>query len=86
MLPLKHASASLRTNGFLVVDFINVFPAVAKMKAEEIIEKEGVRYHIERSLQGRVLVKKIRFKRNDTWQEHQERVFWLSERRFRAVL
>ena len=77
VLPLKHASDSLVKGGFLVIDFINVFPAVAKMKAEEIIEKEGVRYHIERSLQDRVLVKKIRYKRNDTWQEHEERVFGL---------
>ena len=82
ILPLEHASASLRTNGLLVVDFINVFPAVAKMRAEEIIEREGVRYHIERSVQGRVLVKRIRFKRNDTWQEHQERVFGLVKEDF----
>ena len=77
MLPLKHAATCLATGGFLIIDFINVFHAVAKMKMEEIIEKEGVRYHIERSVQDQVLVKRIRFKRNDEWQKHEERVFGL---------
>ena len=77
MLPLRHAAACLTKNGLLIIDFINVFPAVAKMKAEEVIEKNGVQYHIERSVKDRVLVKRIRFKRNDTWQEHEERVFGL---------
>ena len=77
MLPLKHASDCLETGGFLVIDFINVFPAVAKMKTEEVIEKEGVHYHIERSVKDRVLIKRIRFKRNGEWQEHEERVFGL---------
>ena len=77
MLPIKHAADCLEGGGLLVIDFINVFPAVAKMKAEEAIDKEGVRYHIERSVQDRVLVKRIRFKRNDEWQEYEERVFGL---------
>lgn len=77
MLPLQHAAASLKANGLLIIDFINVFPAVSKMKAEEIIEKNGVQYHIERSMEDRVLVKRIRFKRDDVWQEHEERVFGL---------
>lgn len=51
---------ALRPEGFFVLDFLNVQKVVSHLVAEEIVNRDGLRFHINRKLSGKVIIKDIR--------------------------
>jgi SAM-dependent methyltransferase len=54
-------AASLKAGGRLVIDFFNTEKIVASLPQNETKEIDGVRFAISKSLQGKFIVKDIRF-------------------------
>lgn len=68
------AARSLMPGGFFVVDFMNTIVVLNELVAHEELEREGVRFHIERSLEGGVLVKRVTVHDGEEIHHFEERV------------
>ncbi|WP_448529037.1 class I SAM-dependent methyltransferase [Raineya sp.] len=81
---LQALASNLNKDGMLILDFFNTERVLKKLVREEEIEIEGINFHIERQLEGKFLVKTIRF--TDKGQDYcfQERVMAISPEEFRS--
>ncbi|MDW8297296.1 MAG: class I SAM-dependent methyltransferase [Raineya sp.] len=80
---LKALISNMKKEGMLILDFFNTERVLKKLVAEEEVKKEGITFHIQRELQGKFLVKTIRF--TDKGQDYcfQERVMAITPQDFR---
>ena len=66
---IKSAAEQLRAGGELVIDFMNTQRTVQTLKARELKEVNGIRFHIQRYIDQGVLIKRIAFQ--DGGQDHE---------------
>lgn len=80
VLAARSIAEALKPGGIFLIDFVNRAPAIRHnaAHAEEIIEREGVRFHIHRSSNATHLLKDIRIKDGDTLLHYTERVHHFS--------
>lgn len=81
-LAIQAAAKSLVKGGRLVIDFLNTHKAIKDMIPEQTIEREGIRFHIRKSIQNGFLVKEIQFRDNGTDHEFREKVGLLKKEDF----
>ena len=67
-------AAALKPGGRFVLDFMNTLSVVRDLVGEEMLEREGVRFHIQRQLMDDVLVKRITVSDGDAVHRFEERV------------
>lgn len=66
---LASIHTSLKTNGLLVIDFMNSAKAIAHLQPHYVLEKNGVVFHINKRLEEGVIHKKIAFTdKGQSWQ------------------
>lgn len=73
LLALSNFAKTLRPKGYFVMDLMNAGKVRKNMVAREIVEKEGITFHISRKLEAGYIVKEIRF-------EHPKKPFALKEK------
>lgn len=65
---LTNFKNGLKTNGFAVIDFINIDKAIKNLLAEEIKIIDGIQFHISKKLENGFIVKNIEI--DDHGQKH----------------
>ncbi|PKQ70224.1 class I SAM-dependent methyltransferase [Raineya orbicola] len=80
---LQALAKNLKKEGTLILDFFNTERVLKELVQKEEVKVEGISFYIERELQGKFLVKTIRF--TDKGQDYcfQERVMAISPEEFR---
>ena len=68
----------LQPDGIFVLDFLNLTSLERTLVANEVIEKEGVRFNISRRIEGGQIIKNINFEENGNTHEFSEFVQALS--------
>lgn len=58
---LNNIHASLKPGAWVVIDFLNAEKVIANLVAQETISKQGVDYHIARTVENGIIQKNIRF-------------------------
>lgn len=84
-LVFKAAAEALKPGGFFTVDFMNVGVVLRDLVEQEEIEREGVRFRIDRSLRDGVLVKRVSVVEGATAHFFEERVQALDHRTLEAM-
>lgn len=59
LMTIMAVKQSLKTGGVLVIDFMNSERTIREMVAEEVVEREGVRFHIRRNMTKGIITKTI---------------------------
>jgi hypothetical protein len=63
----------LKPGGHIIIDYLNVHHALHNLVKEEVVEKEGIRFHIQRSVSNKKLIKTIQFSHADkSWEFHEQ--------------
>jgi len=83
---LKNLKNGLSKDGVLVIDFMNVNHVKKHLIEEEIILKNEVEFHINRSIENGFIKKDIRFTTNNIEHHHQEYVRFLSLDTFKRYI
>jgi SAM-dependent methyltransferase len=83
---LKAIAKSLKPNGRLVLDFMNVNKVKLGLVKEEIKYVEGIEFHIERILRDGMVVKRIRFEDKGQTFEYEEKVQLLALQDFEEMM
>lgn len=78
--------ADLKPGGILVMDYLNTEYVVKMMKPREIIEREGIQFHISKRLEGGFIKKKIEFLVNGEDHNYEEQVKMINKLRFETML
>ena len=73
-LAMSNAFKALKKRGIFVFDYLNVGPAIARLKQEEVITRCGVEFHIHRSVEGGFILKSIDFEDQGRQHSFVERV------------
>ncbi len=82
---LHSAYMNLVRGGIIVIDFMNSFKVAGNLNPKEEIEKQGIRFNIERSLRKGKIVKSIEFKANDQWLNFEEQVQAFTLKDFKSM-
>lgn len=86
---LKAAAANLKSQGRMVLDFMNTPRVIEQLQPLEYKEVEGICFEIRRQLKGKFLIKDIRFTDNHKQFHFQERLMVINQadfmRYFRAA-
>lgn len=70
---LKNMCNCLKPGGHIIIDYLNVHHALHNLVKEEVVEKEGIRFHIQRSVSNKKLIKTIQFSHADkSWEFHEQ--------------
>jgi len=56
---IKAVTDSLKPEGFLVIDFLNSIKTIRQMVAEDVMERDGVRFDIKRCVVNNIITKDI---------------------------
>jgi SAM-dependent methyltransferase len=77
------ASESLRTGGYLLIDYLNPDKVISELVVREEKVVEGIHFHISKSIEEGYIIKNIVFKADGISHHFQERVQILREEHFR---
>lgn len=83
---LKNASLALKKNGILVIDFLNSEYVKKNLVAENIVDADGIKFHIKKSIASNFLIKEISFKDEGTDYNFTEKVAALTLEDFERYL
>lgn len=75
---LKNFKNGIKKDGFVVIDFLNIEKIKHNLIAEDNFEKNGIIFHIKRSIQDGFLIKNINFKADEMEHNYTEKVQSLS--------
>lgn len=70
VMAAKAFASGLKKGGTLVVDYLNKDVILQQMVAHEVIEREGIRFDIQKDYDGRHIIKNIRFTDHDGIARH----------------
>lgn len=70
VMAAKSFASALKKNGLLVIDYLNVAYVLNNLVPEEVVEKEGVKFDIKRSLIDKHIIKDIRVTDKEGAQHH----------------
>ncbi|MCB9334627.1 MAG: class I SAM-dependent methyltransferase [Flavobacteriales bacterium] len=79
---IKAIRDSLKSNGILVMDFMNVNKVIKHIVEEEIKLIDGIKFHITKKIKDNFIIKNISFQHNKQSFNFQERVKVLSQADF----
>lgn len=71
---ITSVAESLAPNGRFVLDFLNAHQVINQLVPEEVVEREGTTFHINRSVQDGKIVKTISFQADGRQREYSEQV------------
>lgn len=83
---LKNLKNGLSQNGVLVIDFMNVNLVEKDLIKEEIVFKNEIEFHINRSIENGFIKKDIRFKADNIDHHHTEYVRFISLDTFKRYI
>ncbi|HSI90012.1 MAG TPA: class I SAM-dependent methyltransferase [Adhaeribacter sp.] len=83
VVALKAIAASVKPGGKLVIDFLNAEKVVANLVKEETKTVEGVTFYITRHMEGKLIVKNIKFEAEGKHHHFQEKVWALTAEDFK---
>ena len=78
IMVLNNFKNALKKNGFVIIDFLNIKKVIQNLIPEEKFLKNGIDFHITRSIQNGFLLKDISFKTNHKEYHFMEKVQCLS--------
>lgn len=81
-LAISSLSKSLLRSGLLVIDFMNVEPAVRRLRKEEIIKVKNIVFKIRKRTESNFIIKNIEVEDNACFHEHSEKVMLLDRSHF----
>lgn len=70
LLAAKSFAASLKPNGMLVIDYLNLDFVMANLVATETVHRDGISFHISRRLERKHIVKEISFTDTENKKRH----------------
>jgi SAM-dependent methyltransferase len=79
-------SQSLKSEGLLVIDYLNVHKIIEQLPTEELVKRKGIDFHINKHVEDGFIVKDIEFKANEQSHHYQEFVKCLDLNDFEAYL
>lgn len=80
---LKALASNMKDKGLLILDFLNTESVLKKLPAQEEKQIQGITFHIQKELQGKFIVKTIRFSNQGENYCFQERVMAITLQDFR---
>lgn len=87
MQTLQNIYDGLQNGGTFVFDFMNVTTVVNNLVGSEVIDKEGIEFHIKREVVDGKIVKYIAFEsEQEEWHYHKEKVAVLGHDKLQAML
>lgn len=79
---LRNFKNALETDGFIVIDFLNIIKIKHHLIKEEIYVKNGIEFQIKRNIQDEFLVKNISFQADGKKHNYIEKVQYLTLEKF----
>jgi cyclopropane fatty-acyl-phospholipid synthase-like methyltransferase len=79
----KNFKNALETEGYIVIDFLNIIKIKHHLIKEEIFNKNGIEFQIKRSIQDEFLIKNISFEADGKKHHYTEKVQYLTLEKFR---
>ncbi|MCB0458424.1 MAG: class I SAM-dependent methyltransferase [Flavobacteriaceae bacterium] len=81
---LQHLKNGLKTNGILVIDFLNVEKVRKSIVKQEVITKNDINFYIDKTISGGFIIKKIMFSDDGKKYNFEERVRYITLQKFEA--
>lgn len=79
---LQHLKNGLKTNGILVIDFLNVEKVRKSIVKQEVITKNGIDFYIDKTISDGFIIKKIMFSDDGKKYNFEERVRYVTLQKF----